>query len=77
MPARVGEVIWATRFEAARTVDDFLARRTRSLLLNARAAREMAPKVATLMAKELGRNQEWANEQVEAFNRISGLYLAN
>ena len=77
MKARVGEVIWATRFEAARTVDDFLARRTRSLLLNARAAREMAPKVATLMAKELGRNQEWANEQVEAFNRISGLYLAN
>ena len=75
MSARVGEVIWATRFEAARTVDDFLARRTRSLILNARAAREMAPKVATLMAKELGHNKEWAAKQVEEFHGISALYL--
>ncbi len=75
MRIRAGEVIWAVRFEAARTIDDFLARRTRSLLLNARAAREMSLKVATLMAGELGQDQEWVNRQVEEFHRISSLYL--
>jgi glycerol-3-phosphate dehydrogenase len=73
--ARVGEVIWAVRFEAARTVDDFLARRTRSLQLNARAAREMAPRVASLMAKELGRDDKWEREQIESFHKISENYL--
>jgi glycerol-3-phosphate dehydrogenase len=73
--ARVGEVIWAVRYEAALTVDDFLARRTRSLQLNARAAREMAPRVASLMAKELGRDDKWEREQIESFHKISENYL--
>ncbi len=75
LPARVGEVIWAVRFEAARNVDDFLARRTRSLLLNARAASETAPKVASIMAKELGRSHKWAKDQIESFRKISRIYL--
>jgi glycerol-3-phosphate dehydrogenase len=75
LPARVGEVIWAVRFEAARTVDDFLARRTRSLLLNARVASETAPKVASIMAKELGRGHKWENEQTESFRKISKIYM--
>jgi glycerol-3-phosphate dehydrogenase len=75
LPACAGEVVWAVRHEAARTVDDFLARRTRSLLLNARAAREAAPKVAALMARELGRDSNWENKQIEDFNTISGNYL--
>jgi glycerol-3-phosphate dehydrogenase len=75
LPARVGEVIWAVRFEAARTVDDFLARRTRSLLLNARAASETAPKVASIMAKELGRGHKWTRDQIESFRKISKIYL--
>ena len=75
LPARVGEVIWAVRFEAARTVDDFLARRTRSLLLNARAAGETAPKVASIMAKELGRGHKWTRDQIESFRKISRIYL--
>jgi len=37
-----GEVIWAARHEAARTVADVLARRTRSLFLDARASAECA-----------------------------------
>ncbi len=73
--ARAGEVIWAVRFEAARTVDDFLSRRTRSLLLNARAARKAAPGVATLMAKELGYDHNWELEQIKTFHRISENYL--
>lgn len=75
LSVRAGEVIWAVRFEAARTVDDFLARRTRCLLLNARAAKETAPKVAALMAKELGRNYDWEKNQVAAFLEISKQYL--
>ena len=38
------------RHEMARTVDDVLARRTRALSLDARAALAMAPAVAALMA---------------------------
>jgi glycerol-3-phosphate dehydrogenase len=75
LTALCGEVIWAVRFEAARTVDDFLARRTRSLFLNAHAAVEAAPRVAALMAAELGHDEHWEKEQVEAFRRISRRYL--
>jgi len=75
LPALCGEVVWAVRFEAARTIDDFLARRTRSLLLNAQAAIQAAPKVAALMAAELGYNEQWENEQVASFRHISERYL--
>lgn len=71
------EVIWAVRHEMARTLDDVLARRTRSLLLDARAAIEIAPRVAHLMAKELGRSAEWEAEQVALFTRLAQSYLPN
>jgi glycerol-3-phosphate dehydrogenase len=75
LPAFCGEVIWAVRFEGARTIDDFLARRTRSLFLNARAAMEAAPRVASLMAAELGYHEQWEREQVAEFQRIGRWYL--
>jgi glycerol-3-phosphate dehydrogenase len=75
LPALSGEVVWATRFEAARTIDDFLARRTRSLFINARAARQAAPRVASLMAKELGYNEQWESDQVKSFQCMSERYL--
>jgi glycerol-3-phosphate dehydrogenase len=71
LPARVGEVVWAVREEMARTVDDVLSRRTRSLLLNARAAVAAAPRVAGIMAKELGRDRKWRKGQVEEFNKVA------
>ncbi|MCX6550646.1 MAG: glycerol-3-phosphate dehydrogenase/oxidase, partial [Acidobacteria bacterium] len=43
LPIRAVQVVWAVRQEMARTVDDVLARRTRALPLNARAAIAMAP----------------------------------
>ncbi|HSM60128.1 MAG TPA: glycerol-3-phosphate dehydrogenase C-terminal domain-containing protein, partial [Longimicrobiales bacterium] len=70
-----GEVAWFVRFEAARTVDDVLARRTRALLLDARAAREAAPAVAGLLAEELRRDGAWAAAQVEAFQAIADGYV--
>ena len=54
LPYTGAEVVWAARHEMARTVEDVLARRTRALFLNARAAEAMAPEVARLMAGELG-----------------------
>ena len=72
---RAGEAVWAARFEMARTVEDFLARRTRALILNARAAIQVAPRVAELMAAELGLDGEWRDEQVEAFTELAEGYL--
>lgn len=74
-PFRAGQVVWAVRHELARTVEDVLSRRTRALLLDARAAMDAAPTVAALMAEELERDDAWAEEQVEAFNRLAAGYL--
>jgi glycerol-3-phosphate dehydrogenase len=59
----------------ARTVEDVLARRTRALVLNAQAAVLMAPRVAALMARELGRDATWAAEEVRKFNEVARRYL--
>ena len=75
LPARAAEVVWATRFEMARTVEDVLSRRTRSLLLGARAAMVAAPKVAEIMAKELKRDSKWRREQIDAFTTLAQGYL--
>jgi len=72
---RSGEVVWAAREEMARTVDDVLSRRTRSLVLDARAAIEASPKVAELMAKELGHGNHWVDSQVTSFKEMAGSYL--
>jgi glycerol-3-phosphate dehydrogenase len=65
------EVLWACREEMARTVDDVLARRSRSLIFDARAALAAAPAVADLMATELGWDEAWVAEQVAAFEEIA------
>ena len=44
LPYIGAEVVWAVRAEMARTVEDVLARRTRALLLGARASIEAAPR---------------------------------
>jgi glycerol-3-phosphate dehydrogenase len=75
LPIRAAEVVWAARHEMARTVDDVLARRTRSLLLDARATMEIAPDVAGILAAELGRDEAWAEAQVESFLAIARGYV--
>lgn len=45
LPYVAAEVVWAAREEMARTVDDILARRTRALFLNSRAAVAAAPQL--------------------------------
>ena len=68
-------VIWATRHEMAMTVEDVLARRTRLLFLDARTAIKTAAVVAQLMAEELGKGDDWINEEVTTFTAIAKRYL--
>ncbi len=75
LPYRAGEVVWAARHESARTVEDILARRTRALILDARASREVAPRVANLLAGELGRDAAWQADQVRQFRDLASGYL--
>jgi glycerol-3-phosphate dehydrogenase len=75
LPYCGAEVVWAARVEMARTVEDVLARRTRALFLNARAAIEMAPEAARLLAHELGRNAVWQAQQVDAFRALAQGYI--
>lgn len=75
LTASVAQVKWAVRYEMARTVEDFLARRTRSLLFDARAALETAPKVARIMAEELGRDEAWIEQQVKDFQTVGKGYV--
>lgn len=75
LPYRAGQVVWAVRHEMARTVEDVLSRRTRSLLLDARAAIEAAPAVARLIAAELGRDHLWIERQASQFEALARGYL--
>jgi len=75
LPYCAAEVVWAAREEMARSVEDVLARRTRALFLNARAAIQMAPRVAQILAKELGRNQQWQENQIQLFEELAKGYL--
>jgi glycerol-3-phosphate dehydrogenase len=63
------------RHEAAVTVEDVLARRTRALLLDARASMAIAPIVARLMAAELGRDAAWMERQTTEYCRLAAHYL--
>jgi glycerol-3-phosphate dehydrogenase len=75
LPQIAAEVVWAAREEMARTVEDVLSRRTRALLLNARAAVAMAPITAQLLATELGRDAAWAAAEVARFTDLAAQYM--
>jgi glycerol-3-phosphate dehydrogenase len=68
-------LVRAVRDEMARTVEDVLARRTRTLFLDARAAIRMAPAAALVLARELGRDSAWESEQIAAFEALAQNYL--
>lgn len=69
------EVVWAVRFEMARTVEDVLARRMRLLFVNANAAVQAAPRVAEILARELNRDGQWKERQLEEFRQTAEHYL--
>lgn len=75
LPYTAAEIVFAVRYEMAQTLEDVLARRTRALFLNAQAAAQMAPTTAAIIAKELGKDEEWAVQQVEEFTQLAARYL--
>ena len=78
LPFTHAEVIFAVRQEMARTVEDVLSRRTRALLLNARAAERAAPVTAHIMADQLGRDKVWADDQIRTFCELAKIsYMLN
>lgn len=74
LPYRMVQVVWAARQELARTVEDVLSRRTRALVLDARAAADAAPEVARILAEELGRDESWRRDQVRSFRALARDY---
>ncbi|HET6170418.1 MAG TPA: glycerol-3-phosphate dehydrogenase/oxidase, partial [Terracidiphilus sp.] len=74
LPYIAAEVVWAARAEMARSVEDVLARRTRALFLNAKAAIAMAEPVAKLLASELGRDEMWTSSQITEFRALAQQY---
>lgn len=75
LPYSTADVVQAVRNEMARTVEDVLARRTRSLFLNARVAIEIASQVAEIMAGELGKDEAWCLAEVKRFSETAAKYL--
>jgi glycerol-3-phosphate dehydrogenase len=59
----------------ARTVDDVISRRTRALFLNAKAAQRMIQPVATLLARELGRDEAWTRNQIDSAAALAAKYV--
>lgn len=72
---RVGEVVWACRHEMALHIEDFLARRVRLLLLDAKASLEVASDIAQVMASELGKDQHWIKQEIESYQNLVKNYL--
>ena len=75
LPYRAVEVVWAARHEAARTVEDVLARRTRALFLDARASIEAAPRSPSYSRRSSADDARWQETQVESFRALASRYL--
>lgn len=74
LPLSAPQVLAYCRDEMARRVEDVLSRRSRCLLLDARATRDIAPAVARLMAAELGRDEQWIAVEIAAFDALAAGY---
>jgi len=75
LPYIGAEIAWAVRNEMARKLEDVLARRTRSLLLGARASSEAAGAAASIMARELGRDERWIADETAEYQQLAAGYL--
>jgi glycerol-3-phosphate dehydrogenase len=75
LPYRKAEIIWTIKNEMPQTVEDVLSRRTRALILNAKAAVEVAPQTAKMMAEELNKDAIWIDTEIKRFNEIAKNYL--
>lgn len=75
LPLRKENIQQSIRQEMCQTVEDYLSRRSRLLLLDAREAINCAPDVARIMAEEMGKDELWVKQQVNDFIQIANNYL--
>jgi glycerol-3-phosphate dehydrogenase len=75
LPYTRRQIVNAIREEVPVTIADVLARRTRSLFLDAKASTEIAPRIGRLMAQEQMRDQAWEQQQLSAFNDLARSYM--
>jgi glycerol-3-phosphate dehydrogenase len=75
LPYTRAEIVWICRNEMPVTIEDILARRTRSLFLNARTSERIAPEVAGIMAEEFGYDNLWQKEQVASYKELVKNYI--
>jgi len=75
LPFVIAEFVWAVRNEMCMTVEDALSRRTRALLLDAQSAIDSAPAVAKILADEMRKDEQWIQQQTEAFISVAKQYL--
>jgi len=71
------ELLWFVANEMAFTIEDILARRTRLLFLDAKAAMEAAPMVAKTLAFFNGKDAVWEKQELDKFNDLAKNYLIN
>lgn len=76
-PFTKSEVVWAAKYEMARTVEDVLARRIRLLFLDAKQAKSIAKETAELLGEELGKTAEWKENQIRDFIKLTQQYILN
>jgi glycerol-3-phosphate dehydrogenase len=69
-PYTRAEIVWICHNEMPLKLEDMLARRTRSLVLDARASSDIAPEVAAIMSRELKYGDNWVQEQVKEYNQL-------
>ncbi len=74
-PYNRAEIRWICKNEMPVNLEDILSRRTRAMIIDAKASIEIAPEVANIMADELGHNTEWGKNQIEAYKELAKTYL--
>ena len=75
LPYCQAELMWIIKNEMPRTVEDILARRTRALNLDVQASVELAPMVASLLARELLFDENWEKSQIKKFTDVAHIYM--
>ncbi len=75
LPYRWSDIEHAMENEMVVQLEDILARRTRCLLLDVKATREIAPQVVEMLAAKRGQDADWQAKQLQQFLQLSQRYL--
>ena len=75
LPYNGAHFAWAARAEMAITVADALAYHSRALFIDARAAADIAPRVAAIMAAELGHDGQWIAREIAHARTVAARFI--